>query len=223
MITPEQNHLLDVLSRGGWIMVPLALCSIIALAVIVERILWGPRRSRVIPKKLLDEVWALINSGRLEEIIGLCRATDAALARIIISAVKNMNKPRNEIIEAIEMAGKKESARLERFLGILGTIAAIAPLLGLLGTVFGMIKTFTVIQIEGVGQSAQLAGGISEALITTATGLTIAIPTLIFYRYFLHEAKKITLEMEEISLAVIDELSSLNQQTSLDQKINQNN
>ena len=150
---------------------------------------------------------SLLAQGKMEELLGLARANKSALARLVTVAMQNAERPREQIIEALELAGRREAQRMQRFVGVIGTIAAISPLLGLLGTVWGMIKTFAVIKIHGVGNAEALAGGISEALTTTAAGLTIAIPCLVFYRYFLHETKKLVVEMEEISLALVDRVT----------------
>jgi len=205
--TSLQVSLIELLSKGGWVMLPLALCSLIAVAVVIERAIWGPRRARVIPKRIRSHIGELLSKRKFEEIIGLCRADDSPVSRIVLAALENTRKPPHELREAIEMAGRKEASTLERYTGILGTIAAIAPLLGLLGTVFGMIKTFAVIRVEGVGDANALAGGISEALLTTAAGLAIAIPSLVMYRYYLHMTKKRVLELEQIALAVAHEIS----------------
>ncbi|MCB0324096.1 MAG: MotA/TolQ/ExbB proton channel family protein [Bdellovibrionales bacterium] len=187
-------------------MLPLLLCSLIALAVVVERLLWGPSRKRVIPKALEDEMRRLMAAGKYDELIGLCRGDKSPLARIILAVCRNAGRPRSEVLDIVQVTGKREALELQRYLSILGTIAAISPLLGLLGTVFGMIETFTVIESAGVGNAGALAGGISEALLTTAAGLTIAIPTLVFYRYFLQKTRKLVVEMETLAAEVLDTL-----------------
>lgn len=201
-----QYILLEMLSKGGWVMLPLLLCSLLSLAIIVERFVWGPRRKRVVPPALKEDIYRLIEGSRLEELVGLCRANNSPLSRIVLAALRKREHPRTEIVEAIEIAGRNEALALQRYVGLLGTIAAISPLLGLLGTVFGMITTFSVINTQGVGNAPALAGGISEALITTATGLTIAIPSLVFYRYFLQMSRRLVLQMETIALQVVDHL-----------------
>jgi biopolymer transport protein ExbB len=204
--TPEQYLLLDIVERGGPAMVPLLICSFFALAVVVERFLWGLRRSRIIPSALLNDIRRLLEKGSVETLLEFCSSSNSALARITTVAIKNAGKDREKVIDALQVTGRQESNALHKNLAALGTIAAISPLLGLLGTVFGMITTFAAIQKEGVGNAPALAGGISEALITTAAGLAIAIPTLIFYRYFTSRAKKLTFEMETIALEITDRL-----------------
>ena len=200
------NSLLEILSKGGYVMLPLALCSLISVALIIERSIFGPRRSRVIPEKLLAEINTLLDKKSFEMIIGICKENTSSLAKVVLAALNNKDKNREQIIEAVEVAGRKESISLLRYTNILGTIAAVSPLLGLLGTVFGMIQTFAVIQVQGVGDANALAGGISEALVSTASGLTIAIPSLIFYRYLQAQAKKLSIELEEIALKVTESL-----------------
>ncbi|MCB0359912.1 MAG: MotA/TolQ/ExbB proton channel family protein [Bdellovibrionales bacterium] len=205
-VSSPDMHLFDFVSRGGWTMWPLLACSIVSLAVIIERCIAGPRRSRVIPSQLQADIRELASRGRFEEIVGLCRASSSALARVVLVAVRSVERPREQLLEAIERAGRQETLRMQKHLATLQTIAAVAPLLGLLGTVSGMITTFRVIEQGGLGEAVQLSGGISEALITTATGLTIAIPTLIFYRIFQTRARALAMEMEQNAADFIDQL-----------------
>lgn len=189
-------------------MLPLLTCSVIALAVAIERFFFGPSRERVIPNELLNDAKQLIATKRIEELIGLCRANSSPLARILLVALRNASRSREELTDAVQVVGKSEAFKLQKNIGVLGTIAAVSPLLGLLGTVFGMIRTFHVISEHGTGNPALMAGGIAEALITTATGLTIAVPSLLLYRYFLYQARRLVVEMEVICLNLIDEIQS---------------
>ena len=189
-------------------MLPLLLCSLIALTIIIERLFWGPRHSKVIPPELLSEIKSLLSARRFEELFGLCRSQNNPCARIVTLALANSDRPRAEIIEAVQSLGKQISIELQRYLSVLGTIAAVSPLLGLLGTVFGMIEVFTVIESMGLGQATALAGGIAEALITTAVGLCIAIPVLIFYRFFVQKTRALIVELEALALDVIDRIGS---------------
>jgi len=184
------------IQQGGITIIPLLLCSIITLAVIIERFIFGPRRSKTIPQKLLEQIHSLLQAEKVDAALAICKNSSSALGEIAATAIINKNRERDKVLGAIETAGKKETSSFYKNLNILGTIAAISPLLGLLGTVFGMITTFTAIQKEGVGNAPALAGGISEALITTAVGLSIAIPALIFYRYFHSKAKTLSSELE---------------------------
>lgn len=193
----------DFVVRGGVLMIPIALCSIIALAIFLER-LWSLRRSRVIPRDFLIEIEDLIRREKIPEAITRCRKDNSSMANIIVAGIRNFGKRREIVKESIEEIGRREAATLERYINVVGTIAAIAPLLGLLGTVFGMIKAFDVISIQGVGNPSSLAGGISEALITTAAGLVVAIPTFVLYRYLANKADALIVEMEEHSIRMVD-------------------
>ncbi|MFN8390709.1 MAG: MotA/TolQ/ExbB proton channel family protein [Bdellovibrionota bacterium] len=207
--TVSNGSFIETLIKGGWVMVPLLLCSFATLAVIIERLFWGPTRARVIPKQLQSDAAALLEAGRVDELLGLCRASSSPLARIMSAGLRNVARPRAEIVEAMEIVGKKEAFDLQRYLGVLGTVAAIGPLLGLLGTVFGMISTFHVISLHGTGNPALMADGIAEALVATATGLSVAIPSLLFYRFFLQRTRHLIVEMEVITLGILDELETL--------------
>jgi len=201
----QQYPLLGALVSGGWVMIPLLGCSFVSLAVILERLVWGPTRERVLPKALQSEAYRLLSNGRLDELQGICRADQSPLARLLLVALRNTGRPRAELIEAMEVVGKKEAFALQKHLSVLGTIAAVSPLLGLLGTVFGMISTFQVIRSSGTGNPSLMAGGIAEALVTTASGLTIAIPSLLFHRFFLQRSKRLVIEMEVLALSLVDE------------------
>jgi biopolymer transport protein ExbB len=193
----------DFVVKGGVLMIPIALCSIIALAIFLER-LWSLRRSRVIPRDFLIEIEDLIRREKIPEAITRCRKDNSSMANIIVAGIRNFGKRREIVKEGIEEIGRREASTLERYINVVGTIAAISPLLGLLGTVFGMIKAFNVISIQGVGNPSSLAGGISEALITTAAGLVVAIPTFVLYRYLANKADALIVEMEEHSIRMVD-------------------
>jgi len=193
----------DFVVKGGVLMIPIALCSIIALAIFLER-LWSLRRSKVIPRDFLIEIEDLIRREKIPEAVTRCRRDNSSMANIIVAGIRNFGKRREIVKESIEEIGRKEAASLERYINVVGTIAAISPLLGLLGTVFGMIKAFNVISIQGVGNPSSLAGGISEALITTAAGLVVAIPTFVLYRYLANKADALIVEMEEHSIRMVD-------------------
>ncbi len=193
----------DFVVKGGVLMIPIALCSIIALAIFLER-LWSLRRSKVIPRDFLIEIEDLIRREKIPEAVTRCRKDNSSMATIIVAGIRNFGKRREIVKESIEEIGRREAATLERYINVVGTIAAISPLLGLLGTVFGMIKAFNVISIQGVGNPSSLAGGISEALITTAAGLVVAIPTFVLYRYLANKADALIVEMEEHSIRMVD-------------------
>jgi len=188
--------LFELLEKGGVIVAPLLICSVVGLGIIFER-LWTIRRGRVLPKNLDAQVAELIRAGKHEEAMATCRRDDSPLARLLFSALRARGKSRDDFNDLVELTGKRELSMLQRYIGVLGTIAAIAPLLGLLGTVIGIIKTFAVIETHGIGNPQLLAGGISEALIATASGICIAVPCVIFYRFFLQRTKALALELEE--------------------------
>ncbi|MDX1453272.1 MAG: MotA/TolQ/ExbB proton channel family protein [Oleiphilaceae bacterium] len=195
--------MLDLLKPGGIIMFPLLLCSVLALAIIIERF-WTLRVSRLAPKSLVNELWGWIkkkelNSKRLREL-----KEAAPIGRVLAAGLVNAKHGREIMKESIQEEASHVVHEMERFLTALGTIAVIAPLLGLLGTVIGMIKVFAQLQLEGAGNAAALAGGISEALITTAAGLTVAIPALIFHRYFLRRVDEIVVDMEQDALRLVE-------------------
>jgi len=199
----EDSDVLELITAGGWVMLPILLCSIVALGIVGER-LWSLRRERVLPNGLLAEVWELYRRNRLDaaEIAAVRRSSP--LGKVLAAGLINMNHSREVMKESIVESGRQVVLELERFLNTLGTIASITPLLGLLGTVIGMIKVFNAITIQGVGDPAVLAGGISEALITTATGLVVAIPSLMFYRYFRGRVDGLVMSMEEEALKLVE-------------------
>ena len=193
----------ELFLKGGILMYPIALCSIIAVGIFLER-LWVLRRGRVLPRDFLVEVEDLVMRRKRPEAISLCKRNNSSIAHVIRVGIENYGKKREVIKEKIEEVGRREAASLERYINVIGTIAGISPLLGLLGTVSGMIKSFNIISLQGVADPASLAGGISEALITTAAGLVVAIPTFVIYRYLSNKADSLILEMEENSIRMVD-------------------
>ncbi|RAU17256.1 MotA/TolQ/ExbB proton channel family protein [Nitrincola tibetensis] len=193
----------ELIRSGGWLMVPIILCSVAAMAICFER-LWFLKRSRVLPSGLLSETLELIRSGEMTpEHLRVIKA-GSPLGTIIVAGINNSRSGRVIMKESIEEAAGHVVHDLERFLTSLGTIAAITPLLGLLGTVVGMIKVFTEIMILGTGNASVLAGGISEALITTAAGLSIAIPALVMHRYFQRRVNTLVLTMEQEAVKLVE-------------------
>jgi biopolymer transport protein ExbB len=184
-------------------MYPILICSIVSLAVFLER-LWALRRSKVIPEELLFEVFDLLNKGKVQEAQRLCRTSESSLAQILYAGLSNLGKGRLTVREKMEEVGRREVSFLERYLNVISTIASIATLLGLLGTVTGMIKTFNVLAAKGMAEPGDVAGGISEALITTAAGLIVAIPSLVMYHYLRSKVRSLTLELEEVALKLLD-------------------
>jgi len=184
-------------------MLPIITCSIVAMAIVIER-LWMLRTRRVVPENLVAKVWQLHCKHKLTQgHINTIRA-GSPLGRILAAGLVNRFHSREIMKESIEETGRQVVHELERYLNSLGTIAAIAPLLGLLGTVIGMIKVFAAITTQGVGNPTVLAHGISVALITTAAGLSVAIPTLMFSRYFNGRVERLVIAMEEEALKMVE-------------------
>jgi len=196
---------LAFIQTGGFFMWPLLACSILALAIILERF-WTLRKSGVAPKGLLSDVMARLRDDRMT--IEYIRSMQAktGLASIFAAGLLNSKHGRDAMKESVQEAASHVIHELERFMNTLGTIAAISPLLGLLGTVVGMIKVFSVLMESGAGNTALLAGGISEALLTTAAGLGVAIPALIFHRFFSRRIDELVVTMEQQSTKLIDAL-----------------
>lgn len=198
----------EFIQQGGTVMYILLAASVLALTIIFERS-WSLRRSVVIPLKDIQAIEAAVRSNDVERALELCRANNTAMSRILWTALANRGVRRSVMKEILEETGRQEVAHLDRFIGVLGVIAAIAPLLGLLGTVIGMIQVFAVITTQGVGDPGVLAGGISQALITTAAGLTVAIPSLFFYRFFRGRVDELVITMEQEALKMMEALESL--------------
>ncbi|HLT13013.1 MAG TPA: MotA/TolQ/ExbB proton channel family protein [Marinobacter sp.] len=193
----------ELLKAGGILMVPIVACSILALAIILERF-WSLRASRVAPPQSINELWRWIkkkelNGRKLKALQG-----SSPLGRVLAGGLINAKHGREIMKESIEHEASQVIHELERFLNPLGTIATITPLLGLLGTVIGMIKVFAEIQLAGVGNAGNLAGGISEALITTASGLSVAIPALICHRYFIRRVDELVVNMEQEAIKLVE-------------------
>ena len=195
--------MIDFFTKGGIFMYPILLCSITALAIFIER-LWNLRRAQIIPRDLVSNVEDLIRREKIHEAAMLCQNNRSSLAQIFLVGIKNFGRTREAIKEHLEEVGRQEGASLERFVEGLGTIAGISTLLGLLGTISGMIKIFSVISTQAVVNPGSLAGGISEALITTYAGLSVAIPTIVMYKYLQSKSNSLILEMERRSLRLVD-------------------
>ncbi len=193
----------ELIQAGGWLMVPIIGCSILALAIVIERLI-ALRPSRVVPTGLLAQVWELVRSGEMTPERMRVIKQESPLGSIVVAGLNSSAHGRDVMKESIQEAATAVVHELERFLNALGTIAAITPLLGLLGTVIGMIKVFTEIMIQGTGNANVLAGGISEALITTAAGLSIAIPALVLHRYFQRQVDTLVLTMEQEAIKLVE-------------------
>ncbi|SDT99947.1 MotA/TolQ/ExbB proton channel family protein [Halopseudomonas salegens] len=193
----------ELISAGGWLMLPIILSSVIALAIIIER-LWTLRSRRIAPPNLLGQVWRWIKDGQLDAMKLKTLRADSPLGEILAAGLANSRHGREVMKECIQEAASKVIHDMERYLSTLGTVAAITPLLGLLGTVIGMIDVFSAIMIEGSGNTAVLAGGISKALITTAAGLTIAIPALAFHRFLVRRVDELVIAMEQEATKLVE-------------------
>ena len=195
--------MLELIKSGGLLIWPILLCSVVSLSIICERF-WTLRTEKIIPPKLVPQVWSMYKKNQVDGSKIRMLQTNSPLGAILAAGLVNRKYGREMMRISLEEAGRQVVNELERFLNTLGTIASITPLLGLLGTVVGMIKVFALITSSGVGDPGVLAGGISEALITTAAGLSVAIPSLMFYRYFEGRVVYLVLRMEEEALRLID-------------------
>jgi biopolymer transport protein ExbB len=199
---------LEILMAGGWAMLPILICSAVAVAIVLERC-WTLRRSAVLPPGLGDEVRAWARSGKLDPQHIETLAGGSPLGELLASALAVRQRSRELIKERIEDTGRHVVHRMERYLNTLGTIALIGPLLGLLGTVIGLIRMFLDVMKGGVGDPMKMAGGIGEALICTATGLVVAIPAYVLHRYFRSKVAGYCVEMEKQATALLDDLTEV--------------
>jgi biopolymer transport protein ExbB len=197
----------EIIRAGGWLMLPIILCSIVAIAIVIERF-WTLSENRIVPRYTAGQVWTWIknnelDSNRLREL-----RLSSPLGQVLAAGLVNARYGREIMQQSIQQAAGLVIHEMERYLSTLGTIAAITPLLGLLGTVIGMIRVFTEIMVQGTGNPNALAGGISEALITTAAGLTVAIPAYAFHRYYERRVDTLVLSLEQESGKLVDALHS---------------
>ncbi len=201
------EHIMNFLSKGGVIMYPILLASVIALAIVIEKSISMRRKKIIIP-----EITSILESIKGKEdiniAIAVCEKHKGPFANIISAGLENMDLPREEIKEILIDNGKQEVHKIGKGLPLLETIGGIAPLLGLLGTVIGILKVFNVIEVMGVGQAPAMAGGISEALITTIAGLSVGIPAVVAYNYFISKSDGLILDMEKYSSKLLNKLSS---------------
>ncbi|KRT55932.1 MotA/TolQ/ExbB proton channel family protein [endosymbiont of Ridgeia piscesae] len=203
----------EFVKAGGWLMLPIITCSVVASAIVLERF-WSLQRKRVMPEFLMQQILRLHRDKKLDKADLKTLRESSPLGQILAAGLLNHRHSKEVMKESIEEVGRQVVLELERYLNTLGTIASITPLLGLLGTVIGMIKVFGAIVTAGVGNPGILAGGISEALITTATGLSVAIPSLMFHRYFMGLVEKLVVAMEEQALKLIEVIHGEREVTS---------
>ena len=200
----------EIIRAGGWLMWPILGCSVLALAIILERS-WALRRRRVAPPYLVPQVLEWIRTRPIDTAHIDVLRRHSPLGRILAAGLFHHHESREGMKESIEETGRHVVADLERFLNTLGTIAEVSPLLGLLGTTFGMIQTFNVISSHGVGNPALLSGGIAVALITTGAGLSVAIPALLCHRYFQGKVNTLVITMEQEALRLVETLHNIQQ------------
>lgn len=197
----------EIVKAGGIMMGPIILASIVTAAIFLER-LWTLQTKRVLPAELTEKVWRWVQQGQIQDKHIAALQQNSPLGKILAAGLANRNRDRVVIREAIEDTGRHVVHELDRFIGTVGTIASLSPLMGLLGTVFGMIRTFNAITTSGIGNPASLAGGIAEALITTAAGLTVAIPALLAYKYLRGRVQTLVVQMEKEAIKLVEALET---------------
>ena len=204
--------MVEIVKSGGWLMLPIILCAIIAMGIILERF-WTLQQKRVIPEDLTSKVWGWVKKDQLDQKQIQTLHQGSALGQILAAGLINRDRDRVVLKDSIEDTGRHVVHELERYLETLGTVAAITPLLGLLGTVIGMIQAFQAIEVAGEVEATTVAGGIKVALITTASGLTIAIPINIAHNYLVTQIDRQVIEMEESAQKMIDALHEIEAKT----------
>lgn len=195
----------NIIVAGGWLMWPIILCSIAVIAISVERF-WTLNTNKIAPKNQLAQVWSWVQKNQMDAAKLRELRKSSELGRILAAGLSNAQAGREVMKDSIQEAASQVIHAMERYVGALGTIAAVSPLLGLLGTVLGMIKVFVAIELQGTGNAGALAGGISEALITTAAGLCVAIPAMIMHRFFVRKIDSLVVVMEQESVKLVDAL-----------------
>ncbi len=193
----------EIVKAGGIMMLPILFSSVVAIAIIIER-LWTLQRSKVLPTDLFEKVWQWVEGNQLEDRHLTALQQNSPLGKVLAAGLANRNQPREVLRESIEDAGRHVAHEFERFLNALGTIAGMSPLMGLLGTVLGMIRTFNAITSQGIGNPSILASGIAEALVATAAGLMVAIPSLIGYRWLRRYIDNLVVDMEKEAIKLVD-------------------
>jgi len=205
-VSSDSWKLLSIFEKGGFMMYPILFSSVLMLGIAIER-LYNLRRKNVINSDFLENVRKQWDWKDIKKTLQLCNSFDNSLSRILKVGVLRVGGKLDEIERAIEGAGQHEASLMNSNLRVLGAVANITPMMGLLGTVFGMIKAFNVISLSGTGNPGLVASGISEALITTAAGMVVGIPALALYHYFRGKIDRYVFEMEEISFQLIEELT----------------
>jgi biopolymer transport protein ExbB len=204
----------EIVRAGGPVMWPIILCSVTAAAIVFER-LWTLQDRRVLPRDLVARVQQIIDANAVNDRVIEAIEKNSPLGRVLAVGLANRHRPREVMMDRLEDTGRHVVHELERFLNTLGTIAGVSPLLGLLGTVTGIIRAFSAITVSGLGDPRILSGGISEALVATAAGLTVAIPSLIAYRYLRGRIDRIVVEMEKDAMRLADALDSMERRSAI--------
>ncbi|MDR0549714.1 MAG: MotA/TolQ/ExbB proton channel family protein [Deltaproteobacteria bacterium] len=199
--------LLDLIQRGGWVMYPILCCSLAALAIVMERI-WSLRRGKVAPRALIYTVNDLLTKRQYDEAAFFCQDGKTAAERLVRQALKMIGQPRAMFKDVMEETGRREAVFLGSHLELLGVIAAVSPLLGLLGTVSGMIGAFGAVAQAGLGNPGLLAGGIGQALLTTAAGLVVAIPAMVIHRLLQSRVESLTGDLEDLGADLLEFLAA---------------
>ena len=199
--------LIDLIQRGGWVMYPILCCSLAATAIVGERV-WALRRGKVIPRSLVASVNDLLLQRQYNEAAFLCQDGQTSAARLIKQGLKLIGRGRILYRDVMEEAGRRESVYLASHLELLSVIASVSPLLGLLGTVAGMIDAFGAVAQAGIGNPGLLAGGIGQALLTTAAGFVVAIPTMVIHRLLVGRVESLTSELEDLGADLLEALAA---------------
>jgi biopolymer transport protein ExbB len=207
--------MVEIVKSGGWLMAPIILCAILTMGIILERF-WTLQQKRVIPEDLTSRVWGWVKKDELDQRRIQTLHQGSPLGQILAAGLINRDRERSVMKDSIEDTGRHVVHELERYLDTLGTVAAVSPLLGLLGTVFGMIQVFSAITTQGIGNPTVLAGGIAQALITTAAGLTVAIPALIGHRYYRNRVDALVVNMEKEAIKLVEALHRRQARTGAD-------
>lgn len=204
----NETGLVALIQQGGFLMLPILLCSIVSLSIVLEKF-WSLQTAKVLPAKLPAMLSSWLKKSKLDKKKLDELKRHSPLGRVIVAGIKHAsNADRQQLKAGVEAAIFVESHQMERYLNTLGTVAAITPLLGLLGTVIGMIDVFSMIVLQGTGDATILAGGISKALVTTAGGLFVAIPSLFFHRFFVRKIEECAMSLEETVMTLIDNAPS---------------
>ncbi len=196
------ENILELIDKGGVLIYPLLVLLVWGLGIIVLKSFLMTRH-RVIKPKVVEEVEQLLLKGKIPEAMSYCKQHPAPMSEVMLAAIINFEKSEDKLKEVLEEAGRQQIPAIKKYLTTLGTISSVAPLLGLLGTVVGMIQVFANLASQLVSLDRTLAGGISEALLTTACGMVVAMPTLAFYNHFTSKMQNLIIEMEKISLKMV--------------------